>query len=269
MVSVMFTHWWGICLFVGGIVIALCGVLRLWLYRRERNDAGRGQPLMSAENSKQISLYAAKQRAMPVTSASEPLPPLNPSLGETLDDLSQSKGITAWYKKNSAIAKRQRAGEVIEAEIAAAKKRIEYIRTVAEESSVVDEERLRIAKLHQEMDRLELQDLVERQRLLKELEELERDVRVLRSQPEPVESANSIQDKRQQEIQRLKEKHEHDIAVKKLQAEHALQTRQEILAVMNEKIAEIEANDRYSTAKKQELIEDIEDHYRTFLSRGA
>jgi hypothetical protein len=185
-------------------------------------------------------------------------------LNRELEEIDQNRGLKAWFKKRDAITSRERAGQVIDKETELAKKRIEYIRTVAEESSVVDEERLRIAKLHQEMDRLELQDLIERQRLLKELEELERDVRVLRKQPE---SANSIQDKRQQEIQRLKEKHEHDITIKKLQAEHALQTRQEILAIMNEKVAEIQENDQYSETEKQEMIEDIEDHYRTFLSR--
>jgi len=190
-------------------------------------------------------------------------------LNRELEDIDQSRGLKAWFQKRDAITSRERAGQVIDKETELAKKRIEYIRTVAEESSVVDEERLRIAKLHQEMDRLELQDLVERQRLLKELEELERDVRVLRSQPEPVESTNSIQDKRQQEIQRIKEKHEHELTIKKLQAEHAQQTRQEILAIMKQKVAEIQASDQYNETEKREMIEDIEDHYRTFLSRGA
>lgn len=194
------------------------------------------------------------------------------NLDNDLEKIDNSRGLKAWRNKREAIVSRDRAGQVIDAEIELAKKRIAFIRAIAEESSVVDEERLRIAKLHQEMERLELQDLVERQRLLKELEELERDVRVLRNQPERPSEAPTIktsEEKQQEEIRRQREKHEHDIALKKLKAEYGIAERQALLVAMSEKISEIQASDQYTDAEKQELIEDIEDHYRTFLSRDV
>jgi len=252
MIALFVNHWWSICLLTGGTVLLLCGGIRLWLGRQDRKNIKEERGLATGEQ-KQKAVQKPERPGMPKPKEYELLPTLHPALGETLEDLSNTHGVEAWFKKNRAIITRKRAGQVIDAEIDAAK-------------------RLRIAKLHQEMERLELQDLVERKRLLKELEELERDIRVLRDQPErpPAEpAAKSFEEKQQEEIRRQKEKHEHDIALKKLKAEYELEERQSLLLTMNEKIDEIRASDQYTEAEKQELIEDIEDHYRTFLSRDA
>jgi hypothetical protein len=195
------------------------------------------------------------------------------NLPEVLGDLQQETGLTAWRIKNREIARRKRQSEVIGAEIETAKKQIEYIRTLAERSSVVDEEKLRIAKLKQEMRRFtqeeargDLEDQLARKRMEKELAELERDIRELSRESEPPKPKSEAE-KRAEILQREQEKHAFEIEMQKQKAKQAVAARQALVDAMNAEVTAIEENPSYTPAQKQQLIETVEDSYQALIAR--
>lgn len=267
--------WWGKTLFSCAIILVLLVIGRAIENRGKRDEQGHNYPVVKArsmtlppletERKKDITINVKRNNdRQPMVSS------VDPDINEVLKDIGNVGFLEGWIKTKGVERTRRQAVQIIDAEIKAAKKRVEYVRTVAEESSVVDEERLRIAKLRQEMERLELQDVLERKRLEKEIEELERDIRVMRVQPEKPEKPPkplSEEERQKQELERARKRNKHQVEMQKLQAEQGLAARQALLEAMNKKIDEIKYSDKYREDVKEYLIEDVEDYYRDLLDR--
>lgn len=267
-----FEQWWGRVLALG-VVVAFLAYAAQELYNEWCEEGYSDKirallaPAQAGRSNNVNDVSKSNDRPVVVTG-------FNPDLSETLDEITKLGLIEGGLKTQEFKRKRKRAVKILEAEIAASKKRIEYIRTVAEESSVVDEERFRIAKLRQEMKKLEqadarldLEDKVERKRLEKALEELERDIRVLRTQPEKPSKPPTVEEKRRETLRQEQERHGFNLEMNKMKAKQGLAARRALMAARKEELEEICRSTQYTEEEKQKLIEDVEDYYDNLLER--
>jgi hypothetical protein len=272
MIQGLMMQWWLWSVVCGSVLLMVCGMQRFRLATAPKpvQKLSKSEVWAMADEQERKTLQEIEGQGL---GEYREVDGFGSNLPEVLGDLQQETGLTAWRIKNREIARRKRQSEVIGAEIETAKKQIEYIRTLAERSSVVDEEKLRIAKLKQEMRRFtqeeargDLEDQLARKRMEKELAELERDIRELSRESEPPKPKSEAE-KRAEILQREQEKHAFEIEMQKQKAKQAVAARQALVDAMNAEVTAIEENPSYTPAQKQQLIETVEDSYQALIAR--